>query len=299
MKNKSKSILISRRNRYGYVFITPWIIGFLLFFLIPLGQSIYYSFCKITTGSAGFVFDFVKWDNYRYIFQQDLSYTENLLDAVVAFLYSLPLTVILSLVLAVILNQKFRGRLLARAVFFLPVIIATGVVMDIFNTDVMADQLRDGTTSYMLGGVNFELILMRLDLPQTLIEPMLAFIQDIFDLVWGCGVQTILFIAGLQSVPAHLYEVSRVEGSTGWEDFWFITLPMLSNILILVIVYTIIDLFTKNDNPVMGQAYEFMRGSQNYDQSSAMLWTYFAVVGAIIAVFMLLLRLVMRRWDQE
>lgn len=298
MKNKTKSVLAARRNRYGYVFIVPWIIGFILFFLIPLGQSIYYSFCKVSPSDTGFVFRFVQWDNYIYALQQDANYKENLGKAIVSFLYSLPLTVILSLVLAVILNQKFRGRLLARAVFFLPVIIATGVVLEIFNTDIMAEQLRDGSTSYILGGIDFKLILMRMDLPETLVDPIIKYIEEIFNLVWGCGVQTILFIAGLQSVPDHLYEVSKVEGSTGWEDFWFITLPMLSNILILVIVYTIIDLFTKNDNPVMKQVYSFMQGSQNYDQSSAMLWVYFAIVGVIIGLFLFLLRRgLLRRWD--
>ena len=299
MKNKTKSVLAARRNRYGYVFIVPWIIGFLLFFLLPLGQSIYYSFCKVSPSDAGFSFDFIRLENYRYLFEQDTTYKQNLWESVKSFLYSLPLTVILSLVLAVILNQKFRGRLLARAVFFLPVIIATGVVLEIFNTDVMAEQVREGSNSYITGGIDFALILTRMDLPPNLVEPMVTFIEEIFDLVWGCGVQTILFIAGLQSVPEHLYEVSRVEGSTGWEDFWFITLPMLSNILILVIVYSIIDFFTKCDNPVMDQVYSAMIGNQNYDLSSAMLWVYFAIVGAVIAIFMFLLRhFLLRRWDQ-
>ena len=106
-------------------------------------------------------------------------------ESVKSFLYSLPLTVILSLVLAVILNQKFRGRLLARAVFFLPVIIATGVVLEIFNTDVMAEQVREGSNSYITGGIDFALILTRMDLPPNLVEPMVTFIEEIFDLVWG------------------------------------------------------------------------------------------------------------------
>lgn len=109
MKNKTKSVLAARRNRYGYVFIVPWIIGFLLFFLLPLGQSIYYSFCKVSPSDAGFSFDFIRLENYRYLFEQDTTYKQNLWESVKSFLYSLPLTVILSLVLAVILNQKFRG----------------------------------------------------------------------------------------------------------------------------------------------------------------------------------------------
>ena len=145
-------------------------------------QSIYYSFCKVSPSDAGFSFDFIRLENYRYLFEQDTTYKQNLWESVKSFLYSLPLTVILSLVLAVILNQKFRGRLLARAVFFLPVIIATGVVLEIFNTDVMAEQVREGSNSYITGGIDFALILTRMDLPPNLVEPMVTFIEEIFDL---------------------------------------------------------------------------------------------------------------------
>ncbi len=299
MKKKGYRSLAARQNRNGYMFIFPWIIGFALFFLIPLGQSIYYSFCRVTITEHGMMTEFVGLENFYYVFRQAPNYVNNLMESMTNFVYMVPITVVLSLILAVILNQNFHGRLLARAVFFLPVIIASGVVMDIFNTDVVAEQMREGGTGYVMTAIDFTDVLRKMNLPNSIADPLMTYIGKIFNLIWQCGVQTILFLAGLQSVPTPLYEVSKVEGSTAWEDFWFITLPMLSNVLLLVIIYTIIDIFTNADNPVMDQAYSFIQVQQNYDKSSAMLWAYFALVGLVITLLMVLLRrYLLKKWDR-
>ncbi|HIW73327.1 MAG TPA: sugar ABC transporter permease [Firmicutes bacterium] len=299
VRRKRYQSLAARQNRHGFLFVFPWIIGFVLFFLIPLGQSIYYSFCQVTITEYGMMTDFVGLDNFYYAFRVASNYVDNLKESLINFVYMLPITVVLSLILAVILNQNFHGRLLARAVFFLPVIIAAGVVMDIFNSDVVAEQMREGGSGYIMNSIDFVEVLRKANLPSNIAQPLITYIEKIFNLIWQCGVQTILFLAGLQSVPVSLYEVSRVEGSSAWEDFWFITLPMLSHILLLVIIYTIIDIFTNADNPVMDQAYSFIQVQQNYDKSSAMLWAYFALVGIVITVLLVLLRrFLLKKWER-
>ena len=101
----------------------------------------------------------------------------------------------------------------------------------------------------------------------------------------------------MQTIPPLLYEVSKVEGATKWEEFWFITLPMLSRVIVLVGVFTMVELMTAQNNSVMRQAYVFMR-TQNYGEGSAMLWSYFAVIGVIMAVILgLYNRLCMRKWE--
>ena len=122
-------------------------------------------------------------------------------------------------------------------------------------------------------------------------------IDGITGLIWNCGIQTVLFIAGMQAIPSLLYEVSKVEGATKWEEFWFITLPMLSRVILLVSVFTAVELVTDSTNPIMDLAYSFMQ-SQFYGESSAMLWSYFAVVGAAIALLLgLYKKLCMNRWE--
>ena len=286
------------KSMYGRLFILPWVIGFVLFFFIPLLQSIYYSFADVKVGFNGFDTTFVGLTNYKYVWTNSLPFRNNLKESLVEFAYSLPVIVVLSLILAVILNQKFRGRLVARSIFFLPVIIATGVVIQIMNQDILASQLRGGgeSNAYLYGSVNFISMLESLGLPQQTVDPIIGYLQGIFNLVWGCGVQIILFLAGLQSVPDYLYEVSEVEGATAWENFWFITLPMISNITILVIIYTVIDLFTNPDNKIMQQGYTMMQ-KQNYNRSSAILWSFFILVGLIAAVLMTVIsRKFQKKW---
>lgn len=301
MRSKRYQALEARKSKYGLMFILPWIIGFIMFFLVPLVQSVMFSFSQVTLTTNGFMTKFVSLRNYYYALAQQPDYQQNLQTSVGNFAYSLPIIIILSLILGVMLNQKFKGRVVARAIFFLPVIIASGVVLQIFDQDVVATQMREVSnngSTYLYGSIDFIKVISNLGLPKNMIQPIIVYISEIFNLIWKCGVQIILFIAGLQSIPDQLYEVSRVEGATAWEEFWFITFPMLSNVFILVIIYTTIDLFTNSDNAVMNQAYELILNQQNYDQSSAMLWIYFALVGLIIAVIMLVVNHIFKKnWE--
>lgn len=287
-----------RRARQGFVFTIPWVIGFLVFFLYPAMLSIWYSFSKTNPldEHTGTIFEyfatrFAGMDFYKNIWTVDTSFTTNLFDSIVDFFYSLPIILFLSFVFAIVLNQNFRGRLIVRAIFFLPVIIASGVVLTYLNGDANAQELLESGTSSggLYNSFSFSTMLENVGLPNALVKQLNQYISSIFSLVWSSGVQTILFLAGLQSISAQYYEVAKVEGATGWETFWYVTVPMMANVIILNVVYTCIDLFTSNSNQVMQQAYKLIEGSE-YNKSAAIMWSYFAILGVVIGAILIIFR---------
>lgn len=300
MRNKKVTGIERLKVRYGRMFVLPWTIGLLLFFLVPLFTSIAYAFCNVSLADDNML-SFVGFEHFRYLIKSDPNFLDNIGEAVTSFIYSLPIIVALSMIFAIILNQKFRGRIFARAVFFLPVIIATGVVMkfvtgEALDSGAALSTSLGGTESY--SGIRFDELLINLGLPQSLTELLADYIARMFNLIWSCGIQILLFVAGLQSIPEQLYEVSKIEGATSWEEFWLVTFPMLGNVTFLVLIYTIVDLFTAFDNPIMEQAYNLINQNSSYDVSAAVLWGYFVVVGVIGGLVLLFYnRVFMKKWS--
>ncbi len=293
---KSLRDFSQRKRMYGRLFILPWEIGFVIFFMIPLIQSLTFVFSKVDIGEFNFDTTWVGFDNLYRIFFVNSKFVDNLIESLTSFTYSIPLVVALSLIVGVLLNQKFKGRIVFRSIFFLPVIVATGVVMTYIQGDASAASMRGGAE--MAGsGVDVTAILEGMHLSTEITEFLVGFVNQIFDLFWDCGVQIVLFISGLQSIPEQLYEVCRVEGANKWEEFWYVTFPMLSGTTILVMIFTAIEIFTDSTNLVINQGYAAMK--QNlYDESSAMLWVYFALVGLILGVAVLLLqKFVFSKWS--
>ncbi len=300
MSKKPSRALERRKAKYGFMFCLPWIIGFIMFFLLPLLQSVVFAFSKVEITTNGFATKFQGLRYFKYIFLEEASYTDEIMAALGNFAYSVPFIVVFSLIIAIILNQQFGGRLIFRSVFFLPVIISTGVIMNFIMEDTRAVNMMDSTdtvSAFMSGFIDFKEVLRGMGLPEEITTLLLTYIDQIFNLLWTCGIQILLFISGLQAVPQQLYEVSEVEGATAWETFWYVTFPMLSNTLLLVIVFTAIDILTSTSNNVMQNAFDLMQ-KQVYDVSSAMLWGYFVAVAAIIgAVFWLLNRFMLKKWE--
>lgn len=298
MKRKKLKGINRIKSRYGYLFIAPWIIGFVIFFAVPVFQSLWYSFSEITLTTDGVKTEFIKAENYYYLLKEDPVFVTNLIQAVTTFAYSVPIILVVSLVLALLLNQKFRGRLFFRALYFLPVIIASGVVIELLFMTTDANLSTAGVSSALTSSMfSVQDVVGWLGLPQMVAEYVADIINRIFDLVWSCGIQIVLFIAGLQSVSGSVYEAARLEGATRWQEFWFITFPMLSNVTVLVIIFTTVELFTSTNNIVIDKAYSMMN-SGIYGMTSAMLWFYFLIVGVTMGIFILLYnRLLMKRWQ--
>lgn len=300
-KRRSYNSLDARRQRDGYTFIIHYVIGLIMFFIIPIFNSLKYSVSDVTIDGDGVQTKFVGLKYFKYILFEDSAYLNNLRDSVISLLYSLPVIIALSLVFAVVLNQNFKGRTVFRGIFFLPVIIASSVILDLLTGQYVRAPFMfiSSGEEYNYGSIiDFNEILSRFDLPSGILDFLSDSLTDVFSLIWSCGVQTILFLGGLQSISPSFYEVSKIEGANKWEEFWFITIPMLRHMILLVIIYTMIDLFTAVNNPLMNQAYTVMQDKQIYDRSSAMLWGYFIIVGAIIgAVTLIFSRYSKRKWE--
>ena len=298
MRNKKNRGINALKAHYGRICVFPWVIGLVLFFALPIIQSVIYSFSKVSLTASGLKTSFVGLKNFNYIFAQNADYLDYIAKAVVRFLYSFPVILIISLILAIILNQRFKGRIFFRALYFMPVIIASGAVLNVILSSFsngVSNIETDESVAMAMFDVNE--IVESLGLPQKLGDYFVTVINGIMNMIWNCGVQTVLFISGMQTIPPLLYEVSKVEGATKWEEFWFITFPMLSRVTVLVAVFTMVELMTDQSNSVMRQAYTFMR-MQNYGEGSAMLWSYFVVIGAIMAIVIGTYgRFCMKRWE--
>ena len=298
MKKKKYRGIEQLKARYGWYFILSWVIGVVLFFAVPVIQSIIYSFSDMAITENGTQTEWVGLGNYRYIINEHTDYLKWLSSSITSFLYSLPIIVLLSMVLALLLNQKFRGRLFFRALYFMPVIIASGVVIKLIST-MSGDDMTSSSVSDSVSGAMFSVqdIINVLDLPSEVAEYVQKIISNIFDLIWNSGIQTVLFLVGLQSIPSYLYEASKVEGATKWEEFWFITFPMLSNVTLLVIIYTMVELFINSNNTLVSQVYSLMRAAV-YDETSAMMWFYFLIIGAVMGLLVLAYRkFLQKRWS--
>ena len=299
MRNLKKFGYERKKRIYGFLFILPWLIGFSLFFLKPMIQSIAFSFSKVAMTESGFQLDFVKFENFRYIFYESSKFVDNLLGSISAFFYKVPIIFIFSYIIAVSLNGNFKGKTVLRSLYFIPVIISTGVIMQYISGDASMEGMRNSTGSaYLSGLIDFDKVFRDLGIPTAAIDFIMKYVDDIFNLIWDCGIPIVLFISGLQSIPDQLYEVSKVEGATKWEEFWYITTPMMASTINLVLVYTAIDFCSGESNLVMKQAYTLLLGQQNYSQSLAMMWSFFSVVGVIFLIIIFIInRKIFRKWE--
>ena len=297
-KAKKNRGIVELKSRYGYLFTTHWIIGIVIFFALPLIQSIIFSFSEIEIVSGGIDIKFKGLENFKQILLVDANYETWLTNSITSYLYSLPLIILLSMSLALILNQKFRGRLFFRALYFLPVIISTGAVINLIFKTTSSDMSNIGVSdAYSANMISVDDIVKLLDIQGEIAKYITVTISKIFDLVWSCGIQIVLFLAGLQSVPQSFFEASRVEGATKWEEFWFITFPMLSRVTLLVTVFTMVELITSERTTLIKNVYSMMR-TGNYDETSAMMWFYFLICGGIMALTVFLYtRFLMKRWE--
>ena len=299
----------SKKSWYGFYFVLPWIIGMVLFFLIPLFNSLRYAFSDVYIDEVenGMETIWIGLENIKFIFESDENYQKNLISSISDFFTQLPIIVIISLILALILNSNFKGRTFFRGVFFVPVIVATGVVMGLLTQSYggngaiiqLSSSISEDAYSAVGtgGGMDFSELLNSLELPEDITAQLNIMITDIFNTIWTCGIPVVLFIAGLQTIPAQLYEVSKVEGATAWEEFWYITLPSIGQTLLLVIIFSLIELLTKSDNPVMTQAY-YQISQVQYGFSSAMLWIFFAIIGALTGLIILIYsQTCLKRWE--
>lgn len=270
---------------WGFIYVLPWLIGFILFFLTPLINSLIYSFNTVETNINGIFLHFVGFDNFKEALLINPNFNRTLISSIVDMLVNVPLIVIFSLFVAVLLNQKFRGRAVARAIFFLPVILASGVIANLESSSLVEALAAENAAGRFISGLrSFELERMMLEagVSEDIVMYLTGAVDRIYDIVSQSGVQILIFLAGIQTISPHLYEASKIEGATGYEAFWKITFPMVSPLILVNVVYTVIDSFASNDTTEMIRQVGFQ--NFNFGLSSAMAWIYFLAVALILAV---------------
>lgn len=293
MKKEKKPLSFQKQKAlYGYGFISFWLIGTIIWFLYPLAESLRYSFMEVSPEAGGMKGTFAGWKNYLYVLTADANYYKYLVHTLIETLWKTPLILIFSLFIAVILNQKFKGRTFARAVFFLPVIIATGPVYHIISGNISssgtntAGQFSTLFSSDLMGELFKFLGLYHINPELPVIAQTVA--DNIFSIVWNTGIQILIFLAGLQTIPSTAREVAQIEGATGWEYFWKVILPYVSPMVLVCLIFTVIDSFTSPNNQVMEHILE-TQSEWQYGYASAMAWIYFSIVLIAVGVITIIL----------
>ena len=296
-KTKKSVSLEKQKSKMGWLFVSPFLIGFVIFYLPMIFDSIRYSFSKlvIETG-GGFSLEWVGLENYQWALFEDASFNDLLFKSVTTLLLNVPAIVIFSLFMAILLNQKMRGRAIFRAIFFIPVIVSTGIIEYIDKGNAaLSDAMQEMNTSQngLNGSSAGEQIISAIDLGKLLrnfaigsefIEKITGLISDVYGIVSKSGVQMLIFLSGLQSISPAIYESCQIDGATSWETFWKITFPMISPMILVNAIYTIIDSFTSQKNELMSYISEVYSSANGRVKATAMSWMYFIVVIAIIAL---------------
>ena len=275
--------LEQKRARTGYIFILPWLLGLLFFFAVPILTSLMYSFSHVTIVQGGVNTRFAGLSYYKNALFSDERFIPLLVAALKEIAIQVPIIIIFALFISVMLNAEFYGRGLVRSIFFLPLMLSSSVLLSIINSDSYSGDVTGSSSVFMVSSFSIGDILTQAGLPSGLIKYLTSVIDSIFTMTWQSGVQIILFLAALQSIPPSLKEAASVEGATAWEYFWKITVPMISPMILVNIAFTVIDTFTSYSNGVM----EFVTSQASnlhYSFSSAVTWIYFVVISVILFV---------------
>ena len=293
-KRRKGVSLEKRKARSGWIFVLPFVIGFILIYLPIVYDSIRYSFYTIQYSQGG-AYQLIPagWANYSDALFKNASYTKILVQGLQNMIFDIPMILIFSLFMAVMLNQKMAGRAVFRAIFFIPVILSTGLMEGIEAQNVVGEGMEEGmddgsgasAASGIVSSMDVEQMLSGMVVGQELVTYVTTAINNIYDIVNRSGVQMLIFLTGLQSISPAIYESVQIDGATAWETFWKITFPMISPMILVNAIYTVIDSFTTDSNVVM----KFIDTTYRADSSgrvlsSAMAWMYFLIVILIIAV---------------
>lgn len=291
MKSRSRKRLSLRGREAisGYLFTLPFVIGFILMFLYPFLQSILFSVSELQITADGYNLLWVGLGNYKNALFVNAEYPRLLFETGVAMFRDVPLILIFSFFAAILLNQKFKGRLLARVIFFLPVILGADIILRMESADYMSFFLDAGLAEEAAATTFFNrsqivTLLMYLKLPEGMLTYIISGSEQIAEIIRSSGIQILIFLAGLQSISPSLYEVAKIEGATGWESFWMVTLPLLSPLIVTNIVYSIVDFFTSPSNELVNFIQDNTFGGAGYGVSMAMSWLYFVLVGLFLLV---------------
>ncbi len=291
IKRRRRASLDKRKARSGYFFVAPFLIGLILIYIPMLVDSIWMSFCTLTYDKTQEVWTVIGFDHYVNAFTNK-TFVAALVSGLQQLVFEVPAIIVFSLFVAVVLNQKMLGRAVFRAIFFVPVILSAGLMETINANDLVSGAMQggvdDGTggqgaeggASQIISVMDFQALFANMKVGKELVTYVVGLVNSIYDIINDSGVQMLIFLAGLQSISPSIYEAAQIEGATGWETFWKITFPMISPMILVNAVYTLIDAFTKSDNPIMRHISNVFIASER----TAMYWIYFVIVMLLVGL---------------
>lgn len=272
--NNLVSKLLNNKMLVGYVFILPWLVGFVIFTAFPIIYSLYLSFFDVVITTEGIQTKSVKWGNYEDAFTTDIQFLKEIGDFAVHIVISVPIIVILALIIAILLNQPIKLRGFFRTVFFLPVIISSGPVLSkLTEQGVTAIPEMKEYAFYKIAEAN-----------SNYVSKLFLYLMDnMVLLLWFTGVQILIFIAALQKVDKQIFEAAKIDGASTWEIFWKITLPSLFPMILVNIIYTTVMYSISNMNPIIELIKKNMfKIETGFGYASALSWVYFLVITIIL-----------------
>lgn len=304
MKNISflqQSILVKKRELKGLLFVLPFLIGFFAFVFVPIIHSLIYSFNdlvfdgKVTLNPVGV-------ENFKRAFLVDVDFRKKLLDSLLDMITNVPIILIFSMLIAVFLNGKFAGQSLFQIIFFIPVILSSGIMPSLFSGDIIRNTIisaesATGEATSMFNATLIGDLLLKMNLPSQFVNYIQYAITNILDVLNSSGIQILVFLISLKAIPASLYEASSIEGATVWEAFWKITFPMVLPQMLVNVVYTIIDAFSNNQNLVMSFITDYNFGKFNFGYAAALAWVYFIIAIAVIGIAVFLVKKLMKQYE--
>ena len=290
-KRRRRASLDAKKARSGYMFVLPFILGVLLIYVPILVDSIWFSFSYVDFNPSDpttLILTNAGFEHYKAAIDNP-SFVTALLSGLQQLIFEVPAIIVFSLFIAVVLNQKMLGRAMFRAIFFVPVIISTGIMESINDADMMAGSSGEGIDDGSGGGasdivsvLDIQILFSSMKVGGGLVQYVVGLVNNVYNIINYSGVQMLIFLAGLQSISPAIYEACRIDGASGWETFWKVTFPMISPMILVNAVYTIIDSFTRTTNPAMEYINNYT--GPNDEVSIAMAWMYFIIVIIIIAV---------------
>ncbi len=281
------------------MYTTPWIIGFITFFAVPIIKTVYWSFNDIGVSDNGGMT--LKWTgiyNYISLFTEQVAsesktFVQVFTDENVNLLINAPIIVIFSLFLAILANIKFKGQGFVRTLFFLPIVLGLKVITNLISISTGGDLVTRSSSGLFSQGLATMLLLRYTTISSDIILTITGYADNIFSLASQAGVQTLIYLAGLQSISPSLYEVAKIEGATSYESFWKVTLPLIGNISVFVVVYTIVDIFL--DSSIATEVYRFAFNKSRIGIASALSVVYMLNVLLVLGIVLLISKKAVKR----
>lgn len=275
-------------NAVGYAFLAPWLIGFLVLTFLPMMQSLYYSFTRFDMLTAP---DFIGLENYKKMFTNDATYLKSLAVTFKYVFLSVPLKLAFALVVAVIMNQKLRLISFYRTVYYIPTLLGGSVAVAILWKKLFSG---DGAINSILRAV------FGVEPPAWIANPKYALYTLVLLTVWQFGSSMIIFLAGLKQIPNEYYEAASVDGAGKLRQFFSITLPSLSPVILFNLVMQTISAFQAFtqayiisggkggplDSTMFYTLYLYTKGFYYFEMgyASAMAWVLLVIIAVLTAL---------------